>query len=199
VALIRLAEAAAGAVTVVTLGALTNLAIALNLEPRLPEMLKRVVVMGGAFHVGGNVTPTAEFNIWEDPEAAAQIFAAPFNELVAVGLDVTNRVRLNATVIEALDEQSELTPAAKLVHDLGHSPMWRGEGSKLALHDPIAVAAAADSSLFAFEFADVHVATEGDEAGRTTVAGAGPVRVATQIDDERFFQLFHDRLGLPSA
>ena len=80
--------------TLVAVGPLTNLAIALNVEPRLPDLLPSVVIMGGAFHVPGNVTPAAEFNIYVDPEAAGQVFAATFPRLVAVGLDVTERVRL---------------------------------------------------------------------------------------------------------
>lgn len=198
-AIIRLASAHPGDLTLVTLGALTNLAIALNVEPGLPDLLRRVVVMGGAYHVPGNVTPAAEFNVWEDPEAAAQVFAAPFKELIAVGLDVTNHVRLDASAIAALDRRSDLSPAARLVRDLGHSPMWHGWSSKLALHDPIAVAAAYDPTLFTYESAAIRVETEGETSGKTVVIGEGPVRVAIGIDEERFFRLFNECLGLAAA
>jgi len=93
-ALIRLARLRPREVTLVTLGPLTNLAIALNVEPNLPELLKSVVVMGGAYSVPGNTTPAAEFNILVDPEAAEQVFTARFPNLTTVGLDVTERVAL---------------------------------------------------------------------------------------------------------
>jgi purine nucleosidase len=85
-------------VVLVATGPLTNIAVALMREPELPKMLKRLVLMGGAYREGGNVTPAAEFNIWHDPEAAQIVFkrfggegAAP---LVAVGLDVTRQTQL---------------------------------------------------------------------------------------------------------
>ncbi len=74
------AHARPGEVTLICLGPLTNLAIALNVEPDLPRLLKRVVIMGGAFWTPGNIKPHrhAEFNIYVDPEAAQQVFAGGF-------------------------------------------------------------------------------------------------------------------------
>ena len=83
-----------GEVTIATLGPLTNLAIALNLCPELPKLLKKVVSMGGAFGTDGNcgnMTQFAEFNIYNDPEAADLVFASDLN-LVVVPLDVTHKV-----------------------------------------------------------------------------------------------------------
>ncbi len=83
-----------GEVTLVTIGPLTNLAIALNVCPELPKLLKRVVSMGGAFGTDGNcgnMTQFAEFNIYNDPEAADLVFASDLN-LVVVPLDVTHKV-----------------------------------------------------------------------------------------------------------
>ena len=88
----------AGELVLVATGPLTNVAVALMRAPELPKLLKRLVLMGGAFKEGGNTTPAAEFNIWHDPEAARIVFrsfggpeAAP---LIAVGLDVTRRTLL---------------------------------------------------------------------------------------------------------
>ena len=111
-AIIRMARERPGELTLVAVGPLTNLAIALNVEPRFPELLPSVVIMGGAFHVPGNVTPAAEFNIYVDPEAAGQVFAAPFSRLVAVGLDVTERVTLTRDDWNAANQQRNLPPAA---------------------------------------------------------------------------------------
>lgn len=74
-ALIRLARENPGLHTLVTLGPLTNIAVAFALAPDLPELFARIVTMGGAVHGHGNVTPAAEFNIFADPEAAAIVFA----------------------------------------------------------------------------------------------------------------------------
>lgn len=93
-AMIRLARQFPGEITLICLGPLTNLAIALNVEPTLADRLKAVVLMGGAYTVPGNTTPAAEFNILVDPEAAQQVFAAPFKQLISVGLDVTQKVSL---------------------------------------------------------------------------------------------------------
>ncbi len=73
-ALIRMARENPGLHTLVTLGPLTNLALAFALAPDLPQLLARIVTMGGAVHGRGNVTPAAEFNIFADPEAAAIVF-----------------------------------------------------------------------------------------------------------------------------
>jgi purine nucleosidase len=90
-AVIRLARLRPGELTLVTLGPLTNLAIALNVEPKLPDLLKAVVVMGGAYTVPGNTTPAAEFNILVDPEAAEQVFA-PARLLREVGTFAFSRL-----------------------------------------------------------------------------------------------------------
>jgi purine nucleosidase len=75
-AILRLSHAHAGRLLLVALGPLTNLALALKLDPTLPRRVARCVVMGGAVTGQGNVTPSAEFNAWFDPEAAAIVFSA---------------------------------------------------------------------------------------------------------------------------
>jgi purine nucleosidase len=75
-ALIRLADRSPGELTLVTLGPLTNIALATRLDPDLPSKYARLVVMGGAIHGTGNVTSVAEFNAYADPEAAAIVFDA---------------------------------------------------------------------------------------------------------------------------
>jgi len=75
-AILRLSHVHAGELVLVMLGPLTNLALALKLDPTLPQRIKRIVVMGGALTVHGNITPVAEFNIAFDPEAAHVVFTA---------------------------------------------------------------------------------------------------------------------------
>src|SRR3954468_10778522 len=94
-ALIRHAMERPGEITLVCTGPLTNLAIALNVEPSIAVLLRRLVIMGGAFFNPGNVTKFAEFNIYVDPEAAAQVFAAPFSDVTVVGLDASHQAALD--------------------------------------------------------------------------------------------------------
>src|SRR5918994_69460 len=92
-----------GEITLVTLGPLTNLALAVQREPLLPRLLKGYALMGGTFRVSGNTTPTAEWNIHCDPDAARIVFRAWAEAMaidpsiarpLALGLDVTERARI---------------------------------------------------------------------------------------------------------
>ena len=91
--IVRLARENPGELTVVTLGRMTNLALALEKEPALPRLVKNVVVMGGAVRAPGNVSPVSEANIAGDPEAADRVFLAGF-DLTLVGIDVTGKTFL---------------------------------------------------------------------------------------------------------
>jgi purine nucleosidase len=93
--LVRLARARPGELSLLAIGPLTNLGLALLVEPELPQLLRQVVIMGGAFDVAGNVTPWAEANIAHDPEAAQLVMSAGW-PLRVVSLDVTHRTLLEA-------------------------------------------------------------------------------------------------------
>ncbi len=108
-----------GEITLVTLGPLTNLAVALEREPRLPRLLRRHVLMGGAFGASGNTTPTAEWNIHCDPEAAKIVFRAWADAIaadttvprpVALGLDVTEGARIGPEHMVALAHRAGSHP-----------------------------------------------------------------------------------------
>ncbi len=198
-AIIRMARERPGELTLVAVGPLTNLAIALNVEPRLPELLPSVVIMGGAFHVPGNVTPAAEFNIYVDPEAAGQVFAAPFSRLVAVGLDVTERVTLTRDDWNAASQQGDLPAAAALLGEVGRFAFSDLGHDNFALHDPLATAVAVAPELIRAEWATVVVDTEGDDEGRTRVAGPGNVQVAVDVDQAAALQRFRRTVGLPTG
>jgi len=92
--MIRLLEEAVGEITIITLGPLTNLAVALLREPEMTEMIEEHIMMGGWFaltpYSHGNVTPVSEFNIWHDPWAAWIVFHSGM-KTTAVGLDVGRR------------------------------------------------------------------------------------------------------------
>jgi len=163
-----------GEVTLVPVGRLTNLALALALEPRLPQLVKEVILMGGSASAGGNVTPVAEANIWGDPHAADAVFAAPW-KVTMVGLDVTQRVLLDDARLERMAARDprvggfvyRISRFYKRFHE------QTGVTGGFYVHDPSAVAYAIDPSLFSTEKARVRVVTEGVAIGQT-IAVAGP-------------------------
>jgi inosine-uridine nucleoside N-ribohydrolase len=198
-AIIRLARQDPGMLTLVALGPLTNLAIALNVEPALPELLKSLVVMGGAFTVPGNTTHAAEFNILVDPEAADQVFSAPFSNLTAVGLDVTERVALTREDWDVANAADSLPASASLLREVGRFAFSQLGRDQFSLHDPLAVAVAADPTLVDVRELGVTVDIIEPDRGRTRIAEPGPVRVAASVDAERALEEFRSTVGLPTS
>lgn len=135
--LVDLAREHAGALHVLATGPCTNLAAALRAEPRLPDLVASVTVMGGALRVPGNINPYAEFNIATDPHAAAAVFAAGW-PVTLVPLDVTLEHRWTTADWQRLggsplnDALHEMLPA---YFDAYES---RFESREIALHDPLA-------------------------------------------------------------
>jgi inosine-uridine nucleoside N-ribohydrolase len=172
---------------VVALGPLTNLALALRRDRDGLRRVGRIVVMGGAVSVPGNVTPAAEFNFYVDPEAAAAVLAAGL-PLDLVPLDVTRRVVLGRGDLEgALGAGRE---AGRFLLDLSAHGFAFGsarEGGGITLHDPLAMALAADPGLAGWTSLPVRVETEpAERRGRSFVAeGAPPCRVALDVDVPR--------------
>ena len=198
-ALIRLARLRPRELTLVTLGPLTNLAIALNVEPNLPELLKSVVVMGGAYSVPGNTTPAAEFNILVDPEAAEQVFSAPFPSLTVVGLDVTEQVALTRDDWEAVNVDSSLPPTARLLREVGAFAYSRLGRDQFSLHDPLSVAVAIDPTLIEVQELEIAVDAIEPERGRTKIVGPGTIRVAVSVEAQRALGEFRRTVELPTS
>lgn len=198
--LIDAARNAPGELTFIFVGPLTNLAVAVALEPELPRWVKRLVIMGGAFRVPGNTTPTAEFNIFADPEAAAQVLAAGF-DATWVGLDVTHQTPLPRAQWEALTAAQ--SPNAQLVYRVGARMFIEFERPLSYLHDPLAVAVAADPTLADAPEEQVMIEARGQFTGGTTMIqrpgrpGGFPTKVAKAVDAERFGRYFTETLGLP--
>lgn len=141
--LVRLARSHPGALRVLAIGPLTNIAEALRLEPALPSLVESVTVMGGAALAPGNITPVAEANIWHDPEAAALVLAADW-DVTLVPLDVTM-----ASVLEEPHRQALLASSAAVPRALGemlgyYFRFYEGIYGRpcSAMHDPLAAALA---------------------------------------------------------
>ena len=103
------ARAHPGELTALITAPLTNFALAIRREPRLPELLGKVVIMGGSFYHQGNTTPTAEWNTHVDPQAAKEVYAAyrglPVNRLpIVCSLDTTERIELRPEHVLRLAE-----------------------------------------------------------------------------------------------
>jgi purine nucleosidase len=146
-----------GAITLVTLGPLTNLALAVEREPRLPGLLRGVAMMGGAFGVPGNTTPTTEWNMHCDPEAARIVFRAwsaaiavdpGTPRLLALGLNVTERARITTEEVVRLARRAGSRPDDSIALARGEDPMR--PVNSVASH-PI-VRTVADALRFYFEF-----------------------------------------------
>jgi len=196
--LVRLASENPGELTLLATGPLTNLALALLLEPELPRLVRNVVVMGGAVSCPGNATPHSEANIWHDPEAADLVFAADW-DLTLVGLDVTMRAVLRGDRLEqvaAAGTASARFATAILQHYLDAYELHLGERAS-AMHDPLAAAVALDPSYVGCVDMAIHVELHGERTRGATVAdlrgypvdtsgGRRPVHVAMQVDSERF-------------
>ena len=150
-------------VTLAITGPMTNAALAMRQEPALAGRLKRIVAMGGSRAEGGNITASAEYNIWADPEAADEVLSSEAH-VVLLGLDVTHQVRTPDAVIEVI--RAIGTPAAEATAsmlDYGQytARKW-DEGQEGPMHDPCVIAWILDPTLFQLEPCEIRVETQSD-------------------------------------
>jgi purine nucleosidase len=180
-----------GEILLVSTGPLTNVARAVEMEPRLPELLKGYALMGGAYREGGNVTPRAEANVWMDADAAAQVFAAfsgaaPAQLPLCVGLEVTERVWLSGIDIEAICAPAKDSELARLLRESVsfyadfYASTGRYEGA--CMHDPLAVAAAIDAALCTWSVTRVEVELGGRWTRGETVTDLLAIRTSPWSD-----------------
>ncbi len=186
-----------GEVTLVTLGPLTNLAVALEREPALPRLLGSWVLMGGAYRAPGNTAPTTEWNMHVDPEAAKACFSAweaaingdeRIARPLAMGLDVTERAKILPEHVTALARRAGSRPlddADEARGSVASNPVVRFIADALRfymefhaqydgfygafIHDPFAVAAALDRSLVRTQAVTVDVELAGTLTTAETV------------------------------
>lgn len=200
----ELRDAEPGSVTVVGLGPVTNLALAFATEPALIDRVAEIVLMSGAW-TEGNITPAAEFNAWNDPEALAMLLNLGAKVAMAT-LDLTAQAFVTPELIARMARREGgacWQAALAIFRSLPASKRFGHRG--YPLHDPCAIAWAIDPGLFAARPA--HCAVElapGPSRGRTVVDRWERLKLAPNItlletlDAGRFFAMLEERIaGLP--
>lgn len=196
-----------GQITLVPVGPLTNIALALALEPALAENVAGVVLMGGAATVNGNVNPAAEANIFHDPHAADIVLTANW-PVTMVGLDVTMQTIMTDDYLASLNTPA--SPAGQFIYRISrfyrdfHQESYGLNG--IHTHDPSAIAYLIDPSLFTTGRGPIRVVTEGIASGQTLLdrhqrwrspndwSGKPAVNVCLGVDSKRLLALYHQRI-----
>ncbi len=188
-------------ITLICIGPLTNIALALIMDPQLKDKIDQIVIMGGAAFYQGNVTPVAEFNVWMDPEAAKIVFTSKIPK-VMVGLNVTQKVGF--TKKDFLHLKDNADPLSKLFYS--SATTWLDYLKKYNLqecymHDAMAVAYLLNKDLLTAQKACVDVETQGIlTRGQTIIDIQGKLGkpsntwVCKDIDREKFHKMIIDCL-----
>ncbi|WP_353472138.1 nucleoside hydrolase [Salipiger sp. H15] len=193
----------AGTVTLCPLGPLTNIATAFRRAPDIIPRVQQIVLMGGAYFEVGNITPAAEFNIYVDPEAAAEVFGAGV-PLVVMPLDVTHKALVTKPRNEAIRALG--TPVGRAVAEMTDFferfdlQKYGSEGAPL--HDPCVTAYLLAPEIFSGRHINVEIETGSDLTLGMTVADwwgvSGRAPNATfigDLDSDAFFTLLTERLA----
>ncbi len=192
-----------GTVTLCTLGALTNIALALNKAPQIAPRVREIVMMGGGFFEGGNITPSAEFNIYVDPDAADIVFKSGI-PIVMMPLDVTHRVltyKARVEKIKAIGSPAAVAMAEMLeFFERFDIEKYGSDGGPL--HDPTVIAYLLRPELFKGRDCNVEIETRSELTVGMTVVDWWQVtgrkhnaKVMREVDDQGFFDLLTERLA----
>jgi purine nucleosidase len=198
-----LRASAKGEITLVTLGPLTDVALALTRAPEIAGQIREIVMMAGAYFEGGNITPTAEFNVYVDPQAAGIVFKSGV-PIVMMPLDVTHRVLVTPPRMErlfALGNRSGKALAEALTFSRSfdiNKYGWDGA----PLHDPTTIAYLLKPELFQGREINVEVETTSELTMGMTVADYWRVTQRPRnalyirdVDADGFFKLLTERIG----
>lgn len=192
-----------GTVTLCPLGPLTNIALALIREPKIAKRIRQIVLMGGGFFEGGNVTPAAEFNIYVDPQAADLVFRSGI-PIVMMPLDVTHKALTKASRVEKFRKLGTRVGNATAdmleFFELFDERKYGSDGGPL--HDPCVIAYLLKPELFSGRECNVAIETGSElTMGMTVIDWWGVTKrpknalVMRDIDHDGFFDLLVERLG----
>ncbi len=198
---------APGEISLVPIGPLTNIALALRREPRIAQHVREVVIMGGAMRVPGNTTPVAEFNIFVDPEAAHIVLHGGW-PIRLVALDVTMQTEMHREQLATLAQNGNpVTQAIQQMTNFYFDVFAPAYGSSaFHMHDPLCVAAAFQPNLLTWTPASVDIELHSPLTLGQTVASfkrldsrdapiTPNVQAAVAVDATRFQELFLSRIG----
>ncbi len=181
-------------VTLVVMGPMTNVARAMTLDPKLAARARRLVIMGGARREGGNITASAEYNIFADPDAAQHVFASGC-PITVLGLDATHRVRVTperVAELRALNRRAATLAAELLDFTLQLEANDHRDGG-VPLHDPCTIACLLRPTLFVTQPASIEVETESPlTLGHTAVE----LRVTTERPANAAWTVSADAAGI---
>jgi purine nucleosidase len=193
-----------GAVSIAVMGPMTNLALAMRLQPAIIDRLAEVVIMGGARTEGGNITASAEYNVHADPHAA-QIVLTSGARCVVLGLDVTHQVRATPerrSRIAGLRTPAARTAANLLDFAVDVQRRQVGPDAQPPMHDPCTIAWLLAPELFETVAADIRVETASPlSQGHTAVEfrlsnpAASRIRWAVKADPDCIFDLLLEALS----
>ncbi|MDR2311598.1 MAG: nucleoside hydrolase [Brucellaceae bacterium] len=193
----------AGTVALCVLGPLTNIALALNKAPEIATRIQEIVLMGGGFFEGGNITPTAEFNFYVDPEAAKVVYAAGI-PIVMMPLDVTHKALTTAKRIEAFralgTKAGDACVAMLEFFERFDEEKYGTDGGPL--HDPNVIAYLLKPELYSGRHCNVEIETASELClGMSVIDWWGVTKrpknaiVMRDVDHEGFFTLLTERIG----
>jgi len=192
-----------GTVTLCPLGPLTNIGLALVREPKIARRVREIVLMGGGFFEGGNVTPTAEFNIYVDPHAADIVFKSGI-PITMMPLDVTHQALTTAKRIKAFRDLGTRvgTATAEMLEFFERFDEGKYGTDGGPLHDPCVIAFLLKPELFRGREVNVSIETASElTMGMTVVDWWGVTRrpknahVMREIDADGYFALLTERIG----
>jgi purine nucleosidase len=192
-----------GTVTLCTLGALTNIALALNKAPQIAPRVREIVMMGGGFFEGGNITPAAEFNIYVDPDAADIVFKSGI-PIVMMPLDVTHRVLTHKARVEKIKAigSPAAVAMAEMLEFFERFDIEKYGSDGGPLHDPTVIAYVLRPDLFKGRDCNVEIETKSELTVGMTVVDWWQVtgrkhnaKVMREVDDQGFFDLLTERIA----
>tara|TARA_B100001769_G_scaffold101432_1_gene78501 strand:- start:162 stop:1100 length:939 start_codon:yes stop_codon:yes gene_type:complete len=191
-------------ITLCTLGPLTNIGLAFQREPRIKTLIKEIIMMGGGFFEGGNITPAAEFNIYVDPEAAAEVLVSGI-PITMLPLDVTHRALTSRSRIESfrkIGNKAGIATAEMLdFFERFDVEKYGSEGGPL--HDPNVIVYLLRPEFYEGKYVNVEIEVGSDLTRGMTVVDWWNVTTRKKnvyyidkVKDEEFFNFLIERIKL---